>query len=526
MWTRSDLKKNAKARLKKNFWRVLGISLLMAFISGGLKVTQHVDNAALYFASGRFDVPSNAQIMNDWYFTLRQGGAPEENSVLAFLGEHYTPKKGVLAHIYNRMTEEKSALYGFVNAMNDIFFKDQATQGMVILTGVLLLLLFLALVSNVLVVGQCRFLLENRLYSHSRTGRLLFVWRVRRWKKTAVTMFRKSFLIFLWDLTVIGGIIKRYSYRMIPYLLAENPDMDHRAAFSLSRRMMYGNKWKVFLLDLSFLGWRLLNIFTLGLLRPVFITPYTETTDAELYAALRAEAIQNSYPYAELLNDTCLFTPAQAAEYPVEQHPLYNPETRRWIRIDYHRSYSLSSLILMFFSFSVIGWLWEVSLHLFGEGVFVNRGFFHGPWLPIYGTGGILILVLLKKFVDRPLAAFFLAVAVCGTVEYFVGLFLWEFKNMYWWNYSGYFLNLHGRICAEGLIVFGLGGCAFLYLIAPLFDELFRKIPKKTALVLCIVLLSLFAADTVWSLIQPNSGAGITDYTDTLPEEPTEEGSL
>ena len=50
---------------------------------------------------------------------------------------------------------------------------------------------------------------------------------------------------------------------------------------------------------------------------------------------------------------------------------------------------------------------------------------------------------------------------------------------MYWWNYTGYFLNLQGRICAEGVIVFGLGGCAMIYLLAPLFDEIFKRIPKR-----------------------------------------------
>lgn len=86
---------------------------------------------------------------------------------------------------------------------------------------------------------------------------------------------------------------------------------------------------------------------------------------------------------------------------------------------------------------------------------------------------------------------------------------------MYWWNYSGYFLNLHGRICAEGLIVFGLGSCAFIYILAPLFDELFRRIPKKAAAIVCAALMIVFAADAVYSLISPNSGAGITDYEHT-----------
>ena len=127
----------------------------------------------------------------------------------------------------------------------------------------------------------------------------------------------------------------------------------------------------------------------------------------------------------------------------------------------------------------------------------MNRGFFHGPWLPIYGTGGILVILLLKRFAKKPLVTFCLAVVVCGAVEYVSAWLLWEIKGMYWWNYTGYFLNLHGRVCAEGLIIFGLGGCVFIYIAAPFFDA---------------VLLLLFAADIVYSLISPNSGTGITDY--------------
>ena len=65
------------------------------------------------------------------------------------------------------------------------------------------------------------------------------------------------------------------------------------------------------------------------------------------------------------------------------------------------QDYSVSSLVLMFFTFSGIGWLWEVGLHLVVDGMFFNRGVMAGPWLPIYGTGGVLILVLLKKWRSR-----------------------------------------------------------------------------------------------------------------------------
>lgn len=512
MWNRKQLKKQGKQALRKNWWRIVGISLMLAFIAGGMRISYRIDDAATRITGGGIGIPTNAQILNDWYLSLERNSDTDTGQILAFLGEHYTPKKGILAGVYNHMTKERSAFFGFLNAMNDFLFKDKIAEGFVILIGVILLILFLVFVSNILSVGHCRFLLENRTYGQVKMGRLAFVWRVRRWKNVMLIMLEKSVLLFLWDLTVIGGMIKRYSYRMVPFILAENPDIPHREAFLLSRQMMNGNKMRVFILDLSFLGWHVLNVFTMDILRHVFITPYTETTSAELYVALRQEAFEKGLAGVRFLDDEKLYEVTDLEEYPVESHRLYNPKVKKWIRIEYDRSYSWRSLILIFFTFSFIGWLWEVSLHLFGDGVFVNRGFFHGPWLPIYGTGGILVVVLLKRFVHKPLVTFLMAVVVCGAVEYFSAWLLWEIKGMYWWNYSGYFLNLHGRICAEGLIVFGLGGCVFIYIAAPFFDEIYRRIPQKTARIICVVLLILFAIDIVYSVIHPNSGAGITDY--------------
>ena len=58
---------------------------------------------------------------------------------------------------------------------------------------------------------------------------------------------------------VVPGIIKHYEYRMIPYILAENPTMPREEAFQISRRMMMGQKMDVFVLDLSFIGWFILE---------------------------------------------------------------------------------------------------------------------------------------------------------------------------------------------------------------------------------------------------------------------------
>ncbi len=165
----------------------------------------------------------------------------------------------------------------------------------------------------------------------------------------------------------------------------------------------------------------------------------------------------------------------------------------------YIRNYSILSLILLFFIFSLIGWMWEVSLHLVKDGVFVNRGVLHGPWLPIYGAGGVMILVLLNKFRRNPLAEFVAAIVLCGFVEYFTSFFLEMIFGQRWWDYSGYFLNLNGRICGEGLLTFGMGGMAIVYLLAPALDNIIRKIKLKVLIPVCLVLVCAFITDRIFS---------------------------
>ena len=89
---------------------------------------------------------------------------------------------------------------------------------------------------------------------------------------------------------------------MIPYILAENPKIQRKKAFILSKEMMKGNKWKTFILDLSFLGWELLSIFTFGLLNIFYINPYKVATTVELYEVLKKQIISQKSEYYEELN--------------------------------------------------------------------------------------------------------------------------------------------------------------------------------------------------------------------------------
>ena len=92
----------------------------------------------------------------------------------------------------------------------------------------------------------------------------------------------------LWSLLfIIPGIVKGYEYMMIPYLLAENPDMSREETFAKSKAMTTGNKWDAFVLDLSFLGWLILGSITFNILNVFYVYPYQYLTRAELYRTLR-----------------------------------------------------------------------------------------------------------------------------------------------------------------------------------------------------------------------------------------------
>ena len=144
------------------------------------------------------------------------------------------------------------------------------------------------------------------------------------------------------------------------------------------------------------------------------------------------------------------------------------------------RNYKLVHLLLMFFIFSVVGWVWEVMLGYVTGGVLVNRGVLHGPLLPIYGRGVILILILLKKLRKSPVAEFLGIILLSGCMEYFVSWYLeMVYDGKRWWDYSDYWLNLNGRICMEGLILFGFGGMFVVYIAAPFLDSKMQKMNSR-----------------------------------------------
>ena len=171
---------------------------------------------------------------------------------------------------------------------------------------------------------------------------------------------------------------------------------------------------------------------------------------------------------------------------------------------------------MTFIVFAICGWLYEEFLFIVEDHVLVNRGSLWGPWLPIYGFGGLLILILLKKFRNKPVLLFISAFILCGVLEYSTAWYLETFKHLRYWDYTGYFLNINGRICLEGLLVFGLAGCAFTYVIAPILDNLYSKIKPKIASILCVVLISLYLTDLMYTKVNPNTGVGISEEVEKI----------
>lgn len=190
----------------------------------------------------------------------------------------------------------------FINNLRDLFLHREVHWDINrLVVGICLFVFLMSLISALfqsvlsifltapLEVSIKRFLLFNRSSDQADLKELSYAFRYSYLNIVKVLFFQFLYT-FLWGLFLwVPGIIKRYEYRMIPYLLAENPNLSKEEAFAISKRMMDGEKWETFVLDWSFIGYYILSIFTAGLLSIFYVTPYKILTDTELYAALKGK---------------------------------------------------------------------------------------------------------------------------------------------------------------------------------------------------------------------------------------------
>ena len=221
-WTRAELKIRAKAAVKMYYWKMVLVALILSMIGGGA------------------------------------------------------------SSVGSRSASDNSAGSGARSMFEGINMQVAMIAVIIVLVVVVIALALSVFVFNVLEVG-CRGFFSRSMTEDPELGLIADGFTQNYWN-CVKTQFLKSLFIGLWSLLfVIPGVIKAYEYRMVPYLLAEHPEMSSGEIFARSKEMMQGNKWDTFVLDISFVGWVLLSGITLGVLYIFWVGPYIAATDAALY---------------------------------------------------------------------------------------------------------------------------------------------------------------------------------------------------------------------------------------------------
>ncbi len=160
-----------------------------------------------------------------------------------------------------------------------------------------------------------------------------------------------------------------------------------------------------------------------------------------------------------------------------------------------------AKIIYIFAFCAIIGWVWEEAYCLVKHGFWVERGFLFGPWLPIYGFGGLLIYLIRERLIKHPLLLFPASVLFAGVLEYFAHWLLEVIFHKKWWNYSHEPLNINGRVEIIRLILFGLAGTlAACYVIPAMLRLIYRGRPKVMNTV-AYVIFSAVVTDATVSII-------------------------
>ena len=206
----------------------------------------------------------------------------------------------LLMGIFGTVSGESSARR--VSENSDIYSGNLFNVGMItgLLAGSATVVILIVLVAKVFVVnllkmGGYRFFILNQT-AQPGIGTLLDGFRSGHYVNIVLTMFLRDLFTALWSLLlVVPGIVKHYEYLMVPYIIAENPAMDYKEAFQISKQMMDGEKMEAFIMDLSFLGWYLLSAVTCGLLAIFYVNPYVQASFAEMYTFNKQKAYQEGY---------------------------------------------------------------------------------------------------------------------------------------------------------------------------------------------------------------------------------------
>ena len=159
------------------------------------------------------------------------------------------------------------------------------------------------------------------------------------------------------------------------------------------------------------------------------------------------------------------------------------------------------SAFLIFILFSFIGWICEVIyVGVTSAHKFVNRGFLHGPICPVYGFGGVVILMLPPSLYATWIPLFLASMILCTTVEYFVSWLMEKLFHTRWWDYSHYKIQLNGRICLLNSILFGFLGVVVIHFVYPLMIDLLNSLGQKVINVSGVIILAVLSVDIFFTV--------------------------
>ncbi len=280
-WKRKEIKDKAKKSFRANFWKCVATALILVIVGGG---TAGAFGGGGGSAFGHRDEESAGHSINlvneDWNFSFDADMNDDEGNISIGIGP--SGEQDESAEEITEAQEESQVIDIPAEAMV-AFVVVMAVAALFIFAVALVIDAFIA---NPLELGCKRFFRRN-LDEPATMSNIAFAFD-SNYKNICKTMFLRDLYTVLWSLLfIIPGIIKAYEYKMIPYLLSENPDMPMEEAFAESKRLMTGNKWKAFVLDLSFILWDIASALTCGIAGIFWVAPYKASTQAALYEAVK-----------------------------------------------------------------------------------------------------------------------------------------------------------------------------------------------------------------------------------------------
>lgn len=166
-------------------------------------------------------------------------------------------------------------------------------------------------------------------------------------------------------------------------------------------------------------------------------------------------------------------------------------------------------LLFYFFFYSFVGWFFESCYCSVRPRKWVNRGFLRGPICPIYGTGAMVLMLVILPFKNMTdnfylniVLTFVVGLVVCDIVEFLTSLIMEKLFHARWWDYSKKRFNIQGRICLTHTIYWGIASCLFSYILHPFIDDYFIEQINPTSIrILVYIFLTVFAADLIDTVI-------------------------